>query len=57
MVLEADRRNKGANAGRDRSINLGTVGDPVRVTLQLTCKLNELRNVLANNRWKNGEMF
>ncbi len=29
MVLEADRRNKGANAGRDRPINLGTVGDPV----------------------------
>lgn len=59
MVLEADRRNKGANAGRDRSINLGTVGSPVRVTpANLPVNLMNLRNVLVhNNRWKNGEMF
>ena len=59
MVLEADRRNKGANAGRDRSINLGTVGAPVRVTPgNLPVNLMNLRNVLVhNNRWKNGEMF
>lgn len=59
MVLEADRRNKGANAGRDRSINLGTVGAPVRVTpVNLPVNLMNLRNVLVhNNRWKNGEMF
>jgi hypothetical protein len=59
MVLEADRRNKGANAGRDRSINLGTVGAPVRVTpANLPVNLMNLRNVLVhNNRWKNGEMF
>lgn len=59
MVLEADRRNKGANAGRDRSINLGTVGDPVRVTSgNLPVNLMNLRNVLVhNNRWKTGEMF
>lgn len=59
MVLESDRRNKGANAGRDRSINLGTVGAPVRVTpVNLPVNLMNLRNVLVhNNRWKNGEMF
>ena len=59
MVLEADRRNKGANAGRERSINLGTVGAPVRVTpVNLPVNLMNLRNVLVhNNRWKNGEMF
>lgn len=59
MVLEADRRNKGANAGRERSINLGTVGAPVRVTPgSLPVNLMNLRNVLVhNNRWKNGEMF
>ena len=59
MVLEADRRNKGANAGRERSINLGTVGAPVRVTPgNLPVNLMNLRNVLVhNNRWKNGEMF
>lgn len=59
MVLEADRRNKGANAGRDRSINLGTVGAPVRVTSgNLPVNLMNLRNVLVHNsRWKNGEMF
>nr|DAW58911.1 MAG TPA: major capsid protein [Caudoviricetes sp.] len=59
MVLEADRRNKGANAGRDRSINLGTVGAPVRVTPgNLPVNLMNLRNVLVHNsRWKNGEMF
>lgn len=59
MVLEADRRNKGANAGRDRSINLGTVGSPVRVTpANLPVNLMNLRNVLVHNsRWKNDEMF
>nr|DAR54675.1 MAG TPA: major capsid protein [Caudoviricetes sp.] len=59
MVLEADRRNKGANAGRDRAINLGTVGAPVRITpANLPVNLMNLRNVLIHqNRWKNGEMF
>ena len=59
MVLEADRRNKGSNAGRDRSINLGTVGSPVRVTpANLPVNLMNLRNVLVHNsRWKNDEMF
>ncbi len=53
MVMKQTCRNKGANAGRDRSINLGSY-DPVRVTPgNLPVNLMNLRNVLVhNNRWK-----
>lgn len=59
MVTQADRFNKGANAGRHRAIDLGVVGKPVRITPQnVGVKLLDLRNVLLHrNRWKNGEMF
>lgn len=59
MVLEASRDNKGKNAGRMRNINLGMVGQPVRVTPEnLPSKLLDLRSVIAGkSRWKDREMF
>lgn len=59
MVLEADRNNKGQNAGRHRAINLGVVGSPVRITPEnLPSKLLDLRQVLVHqNRWADNEMF
>lgn len=59
MVIEADRRNKGKNAGRNRAINLGVVGQPVRITPEnLPSELQKLRMVLMHqNRWKDNEMF
>jgi len=55
MVLEAHPNNKGANAGRHRSINLGTVGKPVRITpANLPTELLNLRQVLVHrSRWEN----
>lgn len=59
MVIEADKRNKNANAGRNRSINLGMVGNPVRITPNnVATEIQKLRMVLVHqNRWKNNEMF
>lgn len=59
MVLEAHPNNKGANAGRHRSINLGTVGKPVRITpANLPTELLNLRQVLVHrSRWENNQMF
>lgn len=59
MVIEAAKTNKGPNAGRHRSINLGVVGNPIRVTPEnLPTEINKLKTVLMHtSRWKNNEMF
>lgn len=59
MVIEASRFNKGANAGRLRNINLGTVGHPVRVTPDnVASEIQKLRQVLSHKqRWHDNEMF
>lgn len=59
MVIEADRRNKGLNAGRNRSINLGMVGKPVRITPDnVASEIQKLRMVLTHTqRWHDNEMF
>ena len=59
MVIEADRLNKGANAGRHRAMDLGTVGKPIRVTPDnVAARLYDLRSILVQrNRWHNNEMF
>lgn len=59
MIIEADKRNKGPNAGRHRSINLGMVGKPVKITPEnLPSKILDLKTVLVNqHRWKENEMF
>lgn len=59
MVIEAAPYNKGEFAGRHRSINLGVVGKPVRITPDnLASEILNLRHVLLHkNRWKDNEMF
>lgn len=59
MVLEAHRENKGQNAGRHRDVNLGSVGNPVRITAaNLPSKINDLAGVLAGQEyWHPNSMF
>ena len=59
MQLQVSARNLGAEAGRYRNINLGTIGQALHLTPDnIVSFFSKMRDVLADaGRWYDGEMF
>jgi len=59
MAYESSKQNKGANAGADCNINLGTRAAPLQITgANIADSIARLRVVLEqSNQWIEGQMF